>query len=43
MIINTLVLYGTNMRFQVHKNDIGYFIVAYLGSIVKAQLGSSSI
>ncbi len=42
MIINVLVSYGANMRFQVRKNDIGYFVVAYLGRIVEAQLGSSS-
>lgn len=27
MIINVLVLYGTNMDIQVHGNDIGYFVV----------------
>ena len=41
MIINTLVLYGTNMRFQVHKNDIGSLIVLYPGRMVEAQAGSS--
>lgn len=30
MIINVLVLYGTNMGFQIHKNDIGYFAVLNL-------------
>lgn len=30
MIINILVLYGTNMGIQVHRNDISYFIVLSL-------------
>lgn len=30
------------MGFQVHKNDIGYFVVSYLGRMVEAQLGSFS-
>lgn len=27
MSINALVYHDTNMDIQVHKNDIGYFIV----------------
>lgn len=42
MIINILELCGTNMRFQIHKNDIGYLGVFYLGRIDEAQFGSSS-
>lgn len=30
MIINVLVLCGTNMDIQIHKNDIGYFVVVRL-------------
>lgn len=42
MIINILVSHGTNMDIQIHRNDIGYLVVVYLGRIVEAQLGSSS-
>lgn len=42
MIINILVLQGTNIDIQIHRNDIGYFVVYYLGRMVEAQLGSSS-
>ena len=30
MIVNMLVLHGTNADIQVHKNDIGYFVVVSL-------------
>ena len=30
MSINALVYHDTNMDIQVHKNDIGYFIVVGL-------------
>lgn len=30
MIANALSLHGTDMRFQVHRNDIGYFAVLSL-------------
>ncbi len=30
MIISILELYGTNVEFQVHRNDIGYFVVVSL-------------
>ena len=30
------------MGVQIHRNDIGYFVVSYLGSIVEAQPGNSS-
>lgn len=41
MIINIIASYGTNMDIKVHRNDIGYFVVFYLGSMVEAQPGSS--
>lgn len=28
--------------FSIYKNGIGRFVIAYLGRIVEAQLGSSS-
>ena len=30
MIINVLVLCGTNMDIQIHKNNIGYLVVLSL-------------
>lgn len=42
MIISALDFDGTNMGFQIHKKDIGDFVVFYSGRMGAAHFGRTS-